>query len=375
MQNASAETPAKFYVRHEDMLRVGREILIGHDVSPEHADIVAGCLIEADLRGVETHGMVRLPDYVSYVRKGLIKPRPDIRINAPTPVCMCLDGDDGFGFVLAHRAMEEAIRMASVYGIGLAAVKRSSHFGMAANYVLQAQRAGYMSLVFTNASRSMPPWGGREAILGTSPIAAGAPAGEQPPFIFDMSPAVAARGKIRLAIKRGEKIPEGWGLDREGRNTTDPAKVIDGGSVLPLGGPKGYGISMMMDIFSGVFSGSAFAGDVSSVIDDGTKPQNVGHLLIAIKPDLFMPMAEFKARMDFLVSRLKSIPLAEGFDDILVAGERGSRKTAQRMESGLHVSKAELDVLKKDADRLGVRFVDMSPTPITKSAPGAANGT
>lgn len=369
MQKAS-ENPEKFYVRPEDMRRVGRELLIKHGLPPEHADVVAGCLIEADLRGVETHGMVRLPDYLSYVRKGLINPKPDIKINAPTPVCISIDGDDGFGFVLAHRAMEEAIAIAARYGIGLAAVKRSSHFGMAACYVLQAQRAGYMSMVFTNATRAMPPWGGREALLGTSPFAAGAPAGDQPPFVFDMSPAVAARGKIRLAIKRGESIPEGWGLDKEGRSTTDPKKVIDGGSVLPLGGPKGSGISMLMDIFSGVFSGSAFAGDVSSVIDEGTKPQNVGHLVIAIKPDLFMSITDFKARMDFLVGRVKGVPLAEGFEEILIAGERGSRQTALRMERGLLVSKAELDNLKKEADRVGVSFPPLSSEPILKATHG-----
>ncbi len=367
MQKASAENPDKLYVRPEDMQRIGRELLIKHELSPEHADVMAGCLVEADLRGVETHGMVRLPGYLSYVRKGLMNPKPDLKISAPTPVCMSLDGDNGYGFVVAHRAMEEAIKMASVYGIGMVAVKRSSHYGMAANYVLQAQRAGYMSMVFTNSTPSMPPWGGREPLLGTSPIAAGAPGGDQPPFIFDMSPAVAARGKIRLAMLRGESIPEGWGLDKDGKSTTDPAKAMEG-SVLPLGGPKGYGLSMMMDIFCGVFTGSAFAGDVTPVIDGGTKPQNTGHLIMAIKPDLFMPMAEFKARMDILVSRLKAIPLAEGFDDILVAGERGSRKTAQRMESGVHVPKVELELLKKDAERVGVRFVETSATPLAKAA-------
>ena len=200
-------------------------------------------------------------------------PRPDIRIERVTPVAASVDGDNGFGFVVAHRAMAEAIEMAREYGIGLASVRHSNHFGMAASYVLQAIRAGMMSLVFTNASSAMPPWGGRDPVLGTSPFAAGAPGGKLPGFLVDMAPAVAARGKIRLAQKRGEPIPEGWALDKEGRPTTDPAAALDDGVVLPMAGPKGSALSMMMDIFGGVFSGSAFAGEVTNHTLDFKNPQ------------------------------------------------------------------------------------------------------
>lgn len=360
--------PDKLYIRAEELERVGRDLLVAHDLPLEDAGTVARCLVEADLRGVETHGMVRLPHYLNRVRLGLIKTRPEIRITRATPVAISVDGDDGFGFVVAHRAMDEAIAMARDYGVGLASVKRSSHFGMAASYVLQAVHAGYMSLVFTNASSSMPPWGGREPLLGTSPFAAGAPGGKLPPFVLDMSVAVAARGKIRLAAKRGESIPEGLGLDKDGHNTTDPNKVLDGGIVLPVGGPKGSAISMMMDIFSGVFSGSAFAGDVTNHTEEFTKPQDVGHFIMAIKPELFMPMAEFASRMDVLTGRVKSVQPAHGVHEVLIAGEPESRQEAERRRHGIQLPKAELDALKSDAVRYGVAFPALSAEPFGRAA-------
>jgi LDH2 family malate/lactate/ureidoglycolate dehydrogenase len=312
---------------------------------------------------VETHGVVRLPHYLQRVRLGLIKMRPDIRITRVTPVAAAVDGDDGFGFVVATRAMDDVIAMAQTFGIGMAGVKRSNHFGMAASYVLQAMRAGFMSMVFTNASRSMPPWGGRDPVLGTSPFAAGAPGGKLPPFVLDMAPAVVARGKIRLAAKRGEKIPEGWGLDREGRHTTDPEAVLDDGVVLPMGGPKGSALSMMMDIFGGVFTGSAFAGDVTNHTLEFTKPSDVGHFMLAIKPDLFMSRADFEARMDVLVGRVKGGRRADGIDEILVSGEPEARKQAERLRTGIALPRAELGALMQEAEKAGVAVPTLSDTP------------
>ena len=355
-------TPGKFYIRAEALQRVCRDLLVKHGLPPADAETTACCLVEADLRGVETHGVVRLPHYLNRVRLGLIKLQPNIVVQHVTPVAASVDGDDGFGFVVATRAMEEAITMARTYGIGLVAVRRSNHFGMAASYVLQAARAGFMSMVFTNASASMPPWGGRDPVLGTSPFAAGAPGGKLPPFILDMSPAVAARGKVRLAAKRGETIPEGWGLDKEGRATTDPNKILDDGIVLPIGGPKGSAIAMMMDIFGGVFTGSAFAGDVTNHTKEYTKPQDVGHFMLAIKSGLFMTQEQFLARMDVLTGRVKAVRPAHGFDEILVSGEPEARKEAHRLRHGIQFPKAELDQLRAEADKAGIAFPDLSET-------------
>ena len=360
-----SQPDGKLYVRSDDLVRVCRELLVAHGMPMADAETSAKCLVESDLRGVETHGVVRLPHYLNRVRLGLIKMTPDIKVSHVTPVAAAVDGDDGFGYVVATRAMDEAIAMARIYGIGLASVRRSNHFGMAASYVLQAIRAGYMSMVFTNASASMPPWGGRDPVLGTSPFAAGAPGGKLPPFVLDMAPAVAARGKIRLAAKRGERIPEGWGLDKEGRATTDPEAVLDDGVVLPMGGPKGSALSMMMDIFGGVFSGSAFAGDVTNHTTEFTKPQDVGHFMMAIKPDLFVSESEFKARMDVLASRVKNGRKAHGVDEIMISGEPEAKKERDRLQTGIALPRAELDILMQDCETYGVAVPEMSPTPFT----------
>ena len=176
-----------------------RAMLVAHGVPDKDSAIIALCLVSADLRGVDTHGIARLPGYLDRVRRGLINARPALAPRRVTPVAAELDGQDGFGFVIGMRAMEEAMAMAREFGIGIVSVRRSTHFGMAASYVLPAIEAGFMALVFSNASPAMPPWGGRGGLLGTNPFAAGAPGGKLGPFLLDMSPAVAARGKIRRA--------------------------------------------------------------------------------------------------------------------------------------------------------------------------------
>jgi LDH2 family malate/lactate/ureidoglycolate dehydrogenase len=234
-----------------------RRLLAAHGVPEADSQVVADCLVRADLRGVEAHGITRLPGHLERIRKGLINPMPNIAVRRVTPVAASVDGDNGFGYIVATRSMAEAIAMARTYGIGIASARRSTHFGMAASYVLQAVEAGFVALVFTNAARAMPPWGGLEALLGTSPFAAGAPGGINPPFVLDMSPAITAHGKIRRAEQCDEPIPLGYALDSHGRPTTDPVAALQG-VVLPIGGPKGSGLAMLMDIFSGVISGAAF---------------------------------------------------------------------------------------------------------------------
>jgi LDH2 family malate/lactate/ureidoglycolate dehydrogenase len=234
---------------------------------------------------------------------------------------------------------------------------------MAASSVLQAIEAGYMSLVFTNASASMPPWGGREALLGTSPFAAGAPGGREAPFVLDMSPAVAARGKIRRAERRGERIPEGYALDAEGRPTTDPVKALQG-VVLPMGGPKGSGLAMLMDIFGGVVSGAAFGGDVTDQYKSFDRPQDVGHFFLAMKPDLFIPADEYRARMDILVQRIHACPTAEGFSEVLMPGEIEARHEAERRRSGLPFGRGEVATLQKEAEKAGIAPLEVHERPL-----------
>src|SRR5262245_11827085 len=262
MHSPQQATADRVYVSPDAADAFVRQLLLAHNVPDDDAATIAGCLVGADLRGVDTHGICRLPGYLDRVRRGLINPRPTLAPKRVTPVAASLDGQDAFGFVVGMRAIDEAIAMAREFGLGLVSVRRSTHFGMAASYVMPALEAGCIALVFSNASPAMPPWGGREGLLGTNPFAAGAPGGDLPPFLLDMSPAVAARGKIRRAERRREKIPLGYALDAEGRPTSDPKAAL-GGVVLPIGGYKGSGLSMLMDILGGLISGAGYAGQVA----------------------------------------------------------------------------------------------------------------
>lgn len=250
-----------------------------------------------------------------------------------------------------------AVEMAKEFGIGMVSIKHSNHFGMSAWVVQEALDAGMMSLVFTNSSPALPVWGGKSKLMGVSPIACGAPGGKEPPFILDMAPSIAARGKIHKAKRRGEKIPIDWALDGEGKPTDDPERALEG-VMLPMGGPKGSALSVMMDVFSGVLSGSAFAGNVTNPYDP-SRPADVGHFLIAIKPDLFMSLDDFKGRMDYLYQRVVGSEKMHGVDRIYFPGEIEQLKQAERLRDGIPLVDAEIKALNAEAERVGARFITL----------------
>lgn len=361
---AAATAKGPFYATAEAAEAFGRRLLIHHGLSEDDARTVAACLVRADLRGVDTHGLQYLPHYLDRVRRGLINPRPALKVEKVAPTIGALDGQDGFGFVVAKHAMAAAIDIAREFGIGIVTARRSTHFGMAANYTLQAMDAGLIGIVFTNASPAMPPWGGREPVIGTSPIAVCAPADKETPFDLDMSPAAAARGKVRRAARRGETIPLGFALDAQGRPTTDPNAALAGGVMQPIGGPKGSGLSMLMDVLCGVITGAACAGEVGNQFKDYDRPQNVGHFLMAMKPDLFVSRDEYLRRMDKLAQRVHGCALAEGFDEVLMPGERERRFEAKYRRIGVPYNAKELAELQKEAARAGLPPMPVSDTPL-----------
>lgn len=254
-----APSDTKLYVEPAEARKFVEGVLTGNGVPPANAATVARCLIAADLRGVDTHGMNRIPSYMTRVRAGMLDVAASPLVTKVTPVVAQVDARNGFGFLAGEAAMREACAMAREFGIGMASVKHSNHWGMSAWIAQQAVDAGMMSLVFTNSSPALPVFGGRSKLLGVSPIACGAPGGKERPFILDMAPSVAARGKIYKAKRRGEKIPLDWALDSEGRPTDDPAAALEG-VMAPMGGPKGSALAIMMDVFSGVLSGTIFYG-------------------------------------------------------------------------------------------------------------------
>jgi L-2-hydroxycarboxylate dehydrogenase (NAD+) len=341
-------------VRAEELRAFVAALFVAHGVCEADAATVAGCLVEADLRGVASHGVGRVPIYLRRLREGLVDPRPPLAIEALTPVAARLDGANGLGFVVARRAMAEAMARAESFGVGLVFAHRSTHFGMAASYLRQAVEAGLAAFVFTNASPAMPVWGGRTPFLGTSPFAFGAPGGERSaPIILDMATSVVARGKIRRAAAAGEPIPEGWALDAEGRPTTDARAAYDG-LVLPLGGPKGSGLSLMMEVLGGVMSGSAFGGEVGNQYRDHDRPQNVGHCFVALRPDLAVSADAYRTRLDALVERAKASPRLVEDRPILMPGEPEALIEAARLRDGIPLSAEDRAGLRGEAERAGL---------------------
>lgn len=345
----------KIYVAANEARRLLNDILQGNGVPAANAAIVAKSMVAADLRGVDTHGMNRISSYMERIRQGVLDPKAEAILTEITPVVSQVDASNGFGFVAAQKGMAAAIEAAKVYGIGMSSVKHSNHFGMSAWLVQQALDADMMSLVFTNSSPALPVYGGRSKLLGVSPIACGAPGRGKSDFILDMAPSVAARGKIYKAKRRGEKIPTDWALDAEGRPTDDPAAALEG-VMLPMGGPKGSALAIMMDVFSGVLSGAAFAGGVTNPYDP-SKPADVGHFLVAVKPDLFMSLDDFRDRMDHLYQRVVTSTKAAGVDRIYFPGEIEHEAQKTREEHGIPLVQAEIDVLNDEAAKVGAQPV------------------
>ena len=319
------------------------------------AKLVASDLVKANLRGVDSHGISRIPMYLERLRRGLVNPRPAVHVSKVAGAVAHVDGDNGMGFIASDVAMNTACDLAAEMGIGLAGVHRSTHFGMGACYALRAIERGYISLIFTNSSPAIPMWGGRSTFLGASPIAAGIPGGKHAPYVMDMAMTVIARGKIRLAAMKGDPIPEGLALDVEGNPTTDAAKAFEG-VCLPFGGVKGSVLGTLMDLMSGVLTGANFGGDVKSLYFDHSEPQNVGHLFFAIRPDLFMALTDFEARMDEFYGRIKELPRAVGVDEIMLPGEPEQRREDQRRRDGIPVTDNVIADLTSEGARVGVAF-------------------
>lgn len=330
-----------------------RDIFVRAGVPARNARILAESLVQADLRGVDSHGAVRTGIYVQRLEAGMIDPLAE-----PAPVMdhgasALVDGRNNFGAVAGMRALEIAMEKARTHGASFVGVRHSNHFGTCAYYVLKAIRDNFALIVLSNASQTMPPTGGVRPFIGTNPLAMGVPSGRELPFVFDMATSVVARGKIIVAAQKGESIPLGWAIDKEGRPTTDAEKALDG-SVLPIGGAKGYGISMMIDILSGVLTGAGFGKYVNNMYENWEEPQNVGHTFICVDIGRFMPIEQFKERMDRYIRDIKAEPRAEGVDEIWIPGEIEFRLTRERSAHGIPLSAKLVAELRVLAEKYGV---------------------
>ena len=293
-----------------------------HKLSKSHSKICADYLVKAELVNAKSHGVIRLKMYCDRIRKKLINPNPQIKIRKLSSSIAHIDADNSIGFVSANIAVSQAIKNAKRSGIGLVAVKRSGHFGLSSFYAEQAVKKNLIIFLFTNAPPALAPHGAKKSLFGTNPICFGVPTGRVP-FILDTSTSIINRGKIRHADKLNKKIPYGVALDKFGVITTNAKKALQG-TQLPIAGFKGSGLAWMVDILSGVLTGSSHGGKTKDPFDDFTGPQNVGHLFITLDPKIFIGK-KFIKEMKKNIRLVKKLPKAKGFDSILYPGERKNK--------------------------------------------------
>lgn len=279
------------------------DALLALDVPALDAALVAESLVEAELEGLAAHGMLRLPFLLDRLGRRLINPRPALRVVADRPAAVVLDADNALGPVAGVRAVEIASERARAAGIGIVAVRGSNHLGALGFYLRRCTAGGLLGMAFTNTPPAMSPPGAATPYLGTNPIAAGFPTSGQP-VIVDMATSQVARGHILKAARVGESIPEGWAVDAEGQPTTDPLAAI-GGSLLPLGGQKGFALALLVEVLSGVLSGAAVGPEVVGTFVPADRESNVGHCFIAIDPEALTP--GFAGRMDRLAADLRRL--------------------------------------------------------------------
>ncbi len=320
------------------IVRVIESVGLSGDFSPVFAD----CLIAADLRGVKSHGIVRLPAYVQRVETGVMTPSAAMQFSRDEGATALLDAANGFGQVAGQRAMSRAIEKARTHGAGIVAVRNSNHFGIASFYAMQALDQDMIGIVSTNSSPAMNPYGTLAPLLGTNPIAIAVPAGAEKPIVLDMSTSVVARGKIRHAALTGSPIPEGWATDAEGRPTTDPREALKG-SLEPIGGVKGSGLSLMVDILCGVLSDSCLTGDVKTIVDT-SGPARTGHFFCALDVSRFMPSQNFKKSVDAVIRRIKGLPARDG-GRIALPGEIEYDLAEKRRREGIPLDAAVVETL------------------------------
>lgn len=332
-------------VPFEEVRKLIEEKLASADISQEHAAKVAEILIHADLRGVNSHGALRTEHYMKRLKAGGINPKPEISFNQTGPVTGVVDGDDGFGHVIADIAMNHAIEMAKENGVGMVTAMNSSHCGALSYFVQEATEHKLIGIAMTHTDKIVVPFGGKESFLGTNPIAYGVPAKSEKPFILDMATSNVALGKILQHKEEGKDIPEGWGVDEAGSPVTDPAKVV---SLTPFGGPKGSGLSMIVDIFSGLLAGMAFGPHINSMYEELDKKRKLGHYFCAINPSFFTDTDSFLEQMDKMIKEIREVPAAEGFNRVLVPGEIEQENETRNRKEGVQIAVTVYEYLKNN---------------------------
>ena len=339
-------------------------------VSTQDAHVTADVLVQANLRGIDSHGVARLARYVNGLRDGVMQARPEEKVVVETPTTVTLDAGAGLGQPTGHRAMNMAIKKAKEFGCGFATVRNSNHYGIAGYYAMMALEHDMIGISTTNADVLVVPTFCRDAMYGTNPVALAVPAGEERPFVLDMATSTVPRGKLEVYQRAEKPLPMGWATDERGVPTADAGRVLDnfakraGGGLLPLGGAgeefsgyKGYGIGLVVEILSAVLPGAAYLTSVYPKTAEGKPlPANLGHFFGAWRLDAFRPPAQFKADMDDMIRRLKGGRLAEGAARIYVHGEKEFEEADRRAAQGIPLGTKVEASLKQIAADLGITY-------------------
>jgi LDH2 family malate/lactate/ureidoglycolate dehydrogenase len=324
-------------------------------IPPEDASQVAAFMAEADARGGDAHGVFRLPQYVKQIQSGAVNPRPNIHIVSSQAGTALVDGDNALGHLVMKRATELAIEKARECGVSWVGTRHSNHAGPAQLYPRMVAAQDMIGLYFCVGNANLlPPWGGTEALLSTNPIAIVVPGLRHPMITLDMATTNTAFGKIRLKAQRGEPMPEGWMIDRQGQPLTDPKRASEG-FLVPIGGPKGYGLALMIGLLAGTLNGAAFGRDVVDYTVDSKTPSNTGQSIVAVNIDAFADVQSFKQNVDELWDVMKSSPTLPGVDEVRLPGERSEQIYRERIAHGVPLNDGQRKVLDELADRLGIQ--------------------
>ncbi|NWF94156.1 MAG: Ldh family oxidoreductase [Syntrophaceae bacterium] len=328
-------------------------------VPQEEAEIVADLLARSDLRGVETHGVTRLPIYIERLQKGYVRAKCQLTVIKERGPVTFMEAHGSMGHVVGHRAMEIAIQRAEVYGIGWVSVKDSGHFGVAGLFPMMALKRDFIGYVVSNSAPMMAPWGGRDRIIGNNPLSYAFPADQYPPVVVDLSCSVVSSGKLILCRKKGEKIPLGWAFDKNGLPTQDPFEGYEGGgSLAPIGGHKGYALALVHEILTAVLTGGKWTRDIKSLYEeDRTGIQGTCHSFMVLDPDGFLGREEFKKRMDRYIQSIKESRKAQDSKEILMPGEPEYRTELKFLKEGIPLAPNTVKELISLGKSLGISFM------------------
>lgn len=324
----------KVTIDHETAKELVVKRLTGVGLSNKHAMIVAEILVHADLRNVNSHGVLRTEHYVNRIKAGGINVDANITFNTSGIVTGVVDGDDGIGHVVADSAMNHAIDIAKKHGVGMVTAINSSHCGALSYFVEKATQHHLIGIAMTHTDKIVVPFGGKESFLGTNPLAYGIPAKKNHPLILDMATSNVALGKVLEYKEEGKVIPHGWGVNSDGESVTNPEEVVH---LSPFGGPKGYGLSLIVDIFSGLLSGSAFGPHVSKMYGEFEKKRKLGHYFCVIDPAMFTNREQFLQNMDKMMDELRMVKPAPGVSQVLVPGELEQKNYEYNLENGISI--------------------------------------